>query len=175
MLDERANRTLDVRRYVSVEKMNKLLAPVIFAWLFASPVAATVGEQSLTPEVALKAIALFKQDPLGEQANGALAVVLKFAQSSSQVLVVIDEKIFPFEIGSIDSAAESTFLGAFLAGNVEHQLITGTKENRPYEGILLMLKTYEIMRYRGVIDRVEGFEHWINLRNKGDLESAIDM
>ena len=69
----------------------------------------------LSPEATLKAIQLYRDDPVGDHADCALSVVGNFAEQSPAVLVELRPAYFPWELGGIDSDAEVKFLGAFVA------------------------------------------------------------
>jgi len=97
-----------------------------------------------------------------------------FAEQSSEVLVEIDKKYFPYESAAISSSAQIKFLGAYIAGNVEYQLIYGVKENRPLEGVKFMLETYEKLRRTNAVVRIEGFEKWKKLIRKNQLRFQDD-
>ncbi|MCH9025551.1 MAG: hypothetical protein IIA05_00345 [Proteobacteria bacterium] len=128
----------------------------------------------ISPQTALKAIQLFRDDPVSEDALAAVAIVLNFAERSDDVLVLIDAKYLPFELGAIESDANSKFLGAYVAGNVEYQLLNSVRENRPMEGIRFMLQTYEKFRQADAIEVQSGFEEWLELERKGQLGDAFE-
>jgi hypothetical protein len=90
------------------------------------------------------------------------------------VLVEIDKKYFPYESGTISSDAQIKFLGAFIAGNVEYQLLYGVKENRPLEGVSFMVQTYVKLRRKNAVVRIEGFEKWKDLLRKKQLHFQDD-
>jgi hypothetical protein len=123
----------------------------------------------LSPEATLKAIQLYRDDPVGDYADCALSVVGNFAEQSPTVLVELRPVYFPWELGEIKSDAEVKFLGAFVAGNVEYQLTNNVKENRPIEGVRLQLWTYERMKEVGAIETLPGFEEWLELERNGQL------
>ena len=92
-----------------------------------------------------------------------------FAEQSPDVLVKIDEKYFPYQPDEVSSDAQIRFLGAFVAGNVEYQLLYEIKQNRPVEGAKLMLETYISLRRSNAVARIEGFEQWKGLVRKNQL------
>ena len=123
----------------------------------------------ISPEGTLRAIQLFRENPVGDYADCALSVAGNFAEQSPSVLVELRPIYFPWELGEIDADAEVKFLGAFVAGNIEYQLTNNVKENRPIEGVRLELLTYEMMREIGAIETLEGFEDWLELERNGQL------
>ena len=127
----------------------------------------------ISPESTLRAIQTYRTDPMGDYAACSLSVAGKFAEQSPAVLVELRPAYFPWELGQIDSDAEVKFLGAFVAGNVEYQLINNVKENRPIEGIRLQLLTYERMKEVGAVETLPGFEEWLELELDGQLASRF--
>lgn len=87
----------------------------------------------LSPEAALKAIQLYRDDPVGDYADCALSVVGNFAEQSPTVLVELRPICFPWKLGGIASDAEVKFLGAFVAGNV-HDAIRKCEKRPPFGG-----------------------------------------
>ena len=112
----------------------------------------------ITPDIALRAIQIYGANPTTEDALGALSIALNFAEKSEDVTIQIQKEVFPFELGSISQDAESRFVGAFVAGNLEYQLRTKTNENSPLAGIYLVLHTYQRLVHEGHLKRVESFE-----------------
>lgn len=74
----------------------------------------------------------------------------------------------------MDKGAESKLVGAYIAGNTESQLTQDVKENRPCEGIVLMILAYEDMKNSDRVVKIEGMDYWIGLRDKGELKSVCD-
>ena len=128
----------------------------------------------LSPEATLKAIQLYRDDPVGDYADCALSVAGNFAEQSPAVLVELRAVYFPWKLGGIDSDAEVKFLGAFVAGNVEYQLTNDVKENRPIEGVRLQLLTYERMKEVGAMQTLQGFEEWLELERNGQLDTKFE-
>jgi hypothetical protein len=115
------------------------------------------------------ALRIFRNEPGGNKAKTALSTMATFAEQSPDVLVEIDKKYFPYEPDTISSDAQIRFLGAFIAGNVEYQLLYEVKGNRPVEGAKLMLETYVKLRKKNAVVRIEGFEKWKGLVRKNQL------
>ena len=47
------------------------------------------------------ALRIFRNDPNGKNANAALSIMATFAEQSSEVLVEIDKKYFPYDSAAI--------------------------------------------------------------------------
>jgi len=126
-------------------------------------------KRSITPEMALKAINAFRADPDGEHGRGYLSVIVNFAEESDLVLVKIDPDQFPADFKNLDSQWQGTLLGAFVAGNIEPQLLFDEKSDSPLEGIRLMLSSYRHFESAGRIEKLPSFEEWIRLDAHGKL------
>lgn len=129
----------------------------------------------ITPEITLEAIKIFRENPMGTDARGALSLVVNYAQNSDDVTITLLPKYLPWQAGSLGPNLEGIFLGAFVAGNVEHQLITNRKENRPLEGIQLMLDSYQMLKDRKKIDPIETFETWLEYTRAGTLKDELGL
>jgi hypothetical protein len=166
----RAARLYNIRFY-----MRKLL--LIVTLFFSLTVFAQNEEwkKIVTPEIALKAIKLFKSDPLGKDADDALSLILDFAENSDQVTIEISEKYFPWKFGSHGKQFDTKFLGAFIAGNLECQLENKSNKNCTIEGIYLVLETYQALRDAKKIKAHQKIERWIELRKKGELANEVGI
>ncbi len=163
------------RRYIIRLHMHKLL---LIVTLFCSISAFAQNEdlkKTITPEVVLKAVNLFKSDPMGKDADGALSVITNFAENSDQVTIEISEKYFPWKFGSLGKEFDAKFLGAFIAGNLECQLEKKIKKSCPIEGIHLVLETYQALRNAKKIKAHQKIEKWIELDKKGELANEVGI
>jgi hypothetical protein len=132
-------------------------------------------KKTIASETALKAVQLFKSDPLGPDADGALAVIANYAENSDAVTVKISPKYLPWEPGSLDEEISTKLLGAYISGNLEYQLKNQINLNSPIEGTRLVLYTYQVLRSSGKITENEKFEEWITLDKNGQLASKIGI
>ncbi|MGZ7124242.1 MAG: hypothetical protein ACXVIT_12115 [Halobacteriota archaeon] len=94
-------------------------------------------------------------------------------EQSDQVTVLLQDEYFPFTLGSIASELESRFVGAFVAGNIEHQLLNQINQNSPLEGVSLVLHTYKKLHEKGLSPKMEKFEEWLLWQEKGNLEKSL--
>lgn len=153
----------------------KLSLPIVFlVSLYSFCAHSQECTDDISPEATLKAIQLFRDDPVGDFSDCALSIAGNFAEQSPAVLVELRPVYFPWKLGEIDSDAEVKLLGAFVAGNVEYQLTNNVKENRPIEGVWLELLTYERMKEIGAIETLEGFEDWLELERNGQLDIQFE-
>ena len=159
--------------------MVKKFCLFIVCFIAAAYPVSCFGEESwttaVTPEITLEAIKIFRENPVGEDARGALALIVKFARESKDVSVTISPNYLPWEQGSLAPSLEGIFLGAFVAGNVEYQLMQGIKENRPIEGIKMMLQSYKVLRDREKIEAHENFDAWLSLDHQNQLYAELNL
>ena len=145
--------------------------------MFILPAYATEDglSKKITPEIALKAIKSYRKNPVAKNAAGALSIALDFVDQSPSVTVDIKQDYFPWKLGHIDPQIESKFIGAFVAGNVEYQLINRLNKNTPLEGIKLVLYTYEKLRKANTFPADKEFEKWLIWKKKGKLSENLKI
>ncbi|VAW66011.1 hypothetical protein MNBD_GAMMA09-255 [hydrothermal vent metagenome] len=154
--------------------MKVILSFLIFAFIL--PVFAGEAKPvKISPETTLSAIKSYKAAPLAVAAAGSLATVLDFADQSKDISVDIRQEYFPWSLGKIEPKFESKFIGAFVAGNVEYQLINKVNKNTPVEGVKLILYTYEKLREKNMFPKDEKFEKWLAWKEKGVLSNKLKI
>lgn len=130
---------------------------------------------TITPEITLEAIKIFRENPSGEDARSALALIVRFTKESKDVTVTISPNYLPWEQGTLSPYLEGVFLGAFVAGNIEYQLLHKINQNRPFEGIKLMLYSYKVLKDRDKIEALENFDTWLVLDQQNQLYAELDL
>jgi len=135
--------------------------------------AADATTSVMTPDAVLKAIKLFRQDPLGPEGVEAVALILTFAVKSPDVTVSISRVGCPW-IGDREYKNSEVLLAAFAAGNIEQQLTTGQDKDHTYEGVLQVLATYAQLRKSQGTERVQSIEKLITLQQSGGLKAYIE-
>jgi len=148
------------------------LLPILFLLISMSAFADDNLKKSIEPHIALKAVQMFRADPGAENAKSLLAVIVNFAEHSEDVIVTIDDNYFPGEFSSLKSKNMQILLGAYVAGNIEKQLLTGVKLDSPAEGIELMLFSYLVLQHSGAMEKHATFEEWVHLNSIGELRVA---
>ena len=132
-----------------------------------------MAQSDISSENCLKAISIFKEDPLSQKADRALSYVFIFADKSPDVLVGVKVDYFPWNEEVTPSKVKNKLLGAYIAGNVEFQLQHNVNADHPYQGVLLMLDTYIKMKTAGEVEPMPGLEEWLKLKADKKLESKI--
>lgn len=137
--------------------------------LFAEPTPA------ITKEIALKAVTAFcAADPFSEDARTYAAILLRFTDEDQDVLIKISQKVVPFLKSKTLSQQEiAIVLGAFVAGNLDSQLLRGRKKDDAYAGELQVMETYRQMQKKKPKLRIPEIEKLIELESKGQLRSYL--
>lgn len=142
--------------------MKALLGILVFLTTLA--VFADENKQAnATPELILKKIQQYKADPTTKEALDTLSFIVSFAVASDDVAVIVDPKFLPWKLGSLDEDLETRYVGAFVAGNIEYQLIHKDNKNNPQAGVKLLLYTYKKLREKNMIKIDKAFENCIKL------------
>lgn len=121
--------------------------------------------KEITPEIALQAIEIMENDPLGKDFEGAASIVTVFAESSENVTVLADAKLLPW-INKNYSEKVTYLLAAFIAGNIKPQIVSGVNKDSPYEGVLLIIKVYKAWRKEGLIEEIPELDEWSTFNEK---------
>lgn len=155
--------------------MRSLLAVLILLLIYPAFAQADDYKRTITAETALKAVQLFKSAPLGPDAEGALAVVLNFAEHSDLVTVQVSRKYLPWQFEAVEQKINAKLLGAYISGNLEHQLNNNINKNSPLEGIRLVLHVYQLLLADGQMAENTNLETWIALDKEGKLAGEIEI
>ncbi len=90
-----------------------------------------------------KAIRAFQVDPTRMDSTGQRLAIMRFAQESTEVRVVIDPKPVPwFEDKKLSDNIRTNLLTSYIAGNVLAQLDKGKAENDSVAGDVQVIATY---------------------------------
>ena len=138
--------------------------------LFGSVVEA--GDKLPTKEQVIKAIAVFRQDPTSDLAKAARSVVVNF--SSPDILIVISPKNFPLSDLPTTEEPQLTLLAAFIVGNVDSQLTSGSKaRDDAYAGDLQMIRTYRQLQQKNRKLKIPAIEKLAELESRGQLKTYL--
>ena len=136
---------------------------------------ANVAEK-ITPDVALKACAIFDRDPLSAEGKSAAAIVMLFADKSPDVLVKISPAALPW-FGSdkpYPREIQHRLLAAFAVGNIRAQIEKREKRDHAYEGWLQVFRTYSQIKKRNPKLVVPEINDLIRKRDAGTLRAYAD-
>lgn len=149
--------------------MAKLVVTLLSLVLFVLPGCATSTNDNsgtgITADAALSAMDKYVAAPVGKDAKAYLTIAMNYVEKNSDTLVSIDEKYFPPEYRSLDRNNRSHLLGAYVTGNARYQLRNGVIEDRPDDGIRLMIDTYWELVSTGRMRQYESFSRWLEINN----------
>jgi hypothetical protein len=127
--------------------MNKFLGTLFILISLCS----VVQSEQISKDIVLKAIAIFENEPLSHDGKGAASIVMKFADGSEDVIIILSGKI----INWLGDDTKDTYyqyrvilLSAYIAGNVKYQLIQNVVQDDPYSGLIQVLRTYQQLQKR---------------------------
>ena len=128
-----------------------------------------------TKDFVLKSIADFREDPMSDRGLAARYVITNFSQDSPDIRIVINDKNYPIEEPTKASKEEIlTLLAAFIAGNVESQLLRGLKkQDDAYAGDLQMIRTYRQLQDKNRKLKIPGMEKMAELEKRGELKRYL--
>ena len=143
--------------------------------LFAARISvAAPADPVITKEVALKAITLFRDDPLSEDGRAAAAIIIMFADKSHDVLLGLSKKVFPvFGAPGVSQRETSLLLAAFAAGNVDSQLLRGVKKDDAYAGDLQLIQTYRQLQKKNPKLKIPAIEKMAEMEQRGELKRYL--
>ena len=128
----------------------------------------------LTKTEALRAITLFREDPLSEIGRGAGGLIMNYAEKSPDVRVVVSQKCIPFLSNKgIPINEKSTLIAAFVVGNVDSQLLRNQKKDDSYAGVLQVIDSYRQIQREKPKFRLEEIEKFIELEKRGQLKAYV--
>lgn len=146
-----------------------LITLVALPLLIAAP-----ADPVITKEIALKAIVIFRSDPLSEDGHAAAAVIIKFVDKNHDVLVALNKKAFPvFGAPGVSQDERSLLLAAFAAGNVDSQLLRGVKNDDPYAGDLQLIQTYRQLQKKNPKLKIPAIEKMAAMEQRGELKRYL--
>ena len=146
-----------------------LLASVALNISTAAP-----ADPVISKEVALKAIGIFRDDPLSEDGRGAAAIIISFADKNHDVLLGLSKKVFPvFDVPGVSQKETGLLLAAFAAGNVDSQLLRGVKKDDAYAGDLQLIQTYRQLQKKNPKLKIPAIEKMAEMEQRGELKRYL--
>lgn len=137
---------------------------------------AAEADPVITKEIALKALALFRENPTSSVGRAAASVVVKFSRDSPDVLIVFNPKNYPIsEITAASSEEEQmTLIAAFIVGNVDSQLSRGSKAKEDsYAGDLQLIRTYRQLQKKNRKLKIPAIEKMAEMEQRGELKHYL--
>jgi hypothetical protein len=152
----------------------KWLAILLLASAVLTVSAAAPEDLVISKEVALKAIGLFRDDPLSEDGRAAAAIIVTFVDKSHDVVVGLSKKVFPvFDAPGVSKKETNALMAAFIAGNLDSQLLRGVKKDDPYAGDLQLIQTYRQLQKKNPRLKVPDIENMAEMERRGELKRYV--
>jgi hypothetical protein len=151
-------------------------------WLAIPPLAfvalaisvAAPADPAITKEIALKAMMIFRDDPLSEDGRAAATLIITFVDKNHDVLVALNKKVFPvFNAPGVSQKETSLLLAAFAAGNVDSQLLRGVKKDDAYAGDLQLIQTYRQLQKKNPKLKIAAVEKMAEMEQRGELKRYL--
>ncbi|MBS0658617.1 MAG: hypothetical protein JSR82_10285 [Verrucomicrobia bacterium] len=134
---------------------------------------APAAEPLITEQMARRAIARFRADPTSQDGREAALEIMRFADKSPLVNVIISPKSVPWIGEKIEMKHNSLLLAAFVAGNVRSQMDSGNRKDDPVAGVRQALETYRKIREQVPDFRVASLEKFAELEATGKLTEYL--
>ena len=148
------------------------------AVLFVALATATGRAQTPAPpiskEAIRQAIAAFRQNPASPQAENARPLILKYAESSTDIQIAITPKVLPWlNNGQIALGVRADLLAAYVAGNTQSQLDKGKAGDDPLAGTEQVIATYRQMQKADPALKIPEVEQLVDLQRQGKLADHL--
>lgn len=153
--------------------MRWLAIPLLIFVTLAQSLGAS-ADLVITKEVALKAIVIFRDNPLSEDGQGAAALIIKFVDQNHDVLVGLTKKTVPIlDAPGVSQKEKALLLAAFAAGNADSQLLRGVKKDDPYAGDLQLIQTYRQLQKKNPRLKITAVEKLAEMEQRGELKHYL--
>lgn len=145
--------------------MNSSVATVLAIMLFLLTGCASTSQTNSGPGIsastALDAMNKFVANPVGANAEAYLSIAMNYVEKNDDTLVSIDKKYFPPEYDRLHMDNRSHLLGAYVTGNARYQLANGIVDDKPDEGIRIMVRAYRALVNAGRMREYQSFNNWL--------------
>lgn len=139
-----------------------------------SHVAVGKEEPAVTKDLALRAITAFREDPTSKLGHAARAVIVNFSYDSPDVIIKFTPKNYPIsEIKPATKEEGLTLLAAFVAGNLDSQLLRGRTKDDAYAGDLQLIQTYRQLQSKNRKLRIPAIEKMAEMEARGELKRYL--
>lgn len=135
--------------------------------------AGSAAEPVLLESTVRQAIERFRAEPTSAAGRRSAAMIVKFAEKSPLVDVVIGPKSVPWLSEQVDSSLSTLLLAAFVAGNVQSQLDRRVRKDDTRAGVEQVLETYAKIRRSEPKFRVASIDKLAELKASGGLADYL--
>ena len=129
---------------------------------------------SIDQDTVRKAITIFRRTPANQQGSMVRPIILRFAQESPDVEIVVSQKFLPWiGTGKVHEEAGAVLLTAYVAGNVQAQLDKKKTQDDPVAGTEQVIATYRQLQRSEPRLRITEVEKLIDLQRQGRLAKHL--
>ncbi len=128
----------------------------------------------LTKAEALTLIARYKANPLSQDGQDISKGLVVWITETNDVTITLSAETCPFINEKTSKEDGGALLGAYSIGNAEAQLQSGKVSNHSYEGVLMMLQVYELLKQREPKFRSPSLENYAKQEAQGRLKARMD-
>ena len=156
--------------------MWKRIVPFVFVLVMAC----AVGQAKSPPlpidkDTVRMAITIFRRTPTNQQGTMVRPIILRYAQESPDVNIVVSSKAMPWIIDSKGhDEAGALLLTAYVAGDVQAQLDKRKPQDDPVAGTEQVIATYQQLRRSEPTLRIMEVEKLIALKRHGKLAKHLE-
>jgi hypothetical protein len=134
---------------------------------------AASDKPTVTKELAIKAITVFREDPNSDLGHAARSVIVSFSHDSPDVVIKFTPKNYPISEIKCSEEERLTLLTAFIVGNLDSQLLRGSRKDDAYAGDLQLIQTYRQLQKRNPKLRIQAIEKLAELEAQGKLKAYL--
>ena len=148
---------------------------VLVALIFRAGAQAKSSEPPIDKETVRKAITIFRRTPANQQGSMVRPIILRFAQESRDVAIVVPTRIIPgIESGRARDESKAALLTAYVAGDVQSQLDKRRMKDDPVAGTEQVIATYRQLQKTEPRLRINEVEKLIDLQKQGKLAKHLE-
>ncbi len=131
---------------------------------------------SIDKETVRKAITIFCRTPANQQGSMVRPIILRYAQESPDVEIVVSPKFLPWLDASVKGHEEAgaVLLTAYVAGDVQSQLEKRKTKDDPVAGTEQVIATYRQLQKTEPRLRIMEIENLIDLQRQGKLAKHLE-
>lgn len=151
----------------------------IFTLVLVALISGTSGQAKssdlpIDKETVRMAIAIFRQTPGNQQGSMVRPIILRFAQESPDVQIVVPSLIVPWIESKARNETKAALLTAYVAGDVQAQLDQRKMRDNPVAGTEQVISTYRQLRKTEPQLRIDEVEKLIDLQKRGKLAKHLE-
>ncbi len=154
---------------------NRIVVFIVVFLISCTGVRAKTAGSSIDKDTVRKAITIFRRTPSNQQGSMVRPIILRFAQESPDVEIVVSQKFLPWiGVNKVREEAGAVLLTAYVAGNVQSQLDKNKTKDDPVAGTEQVIATYRQLQQTQPRLRITEVEKLIDLKRQGKLAKHLE-